>query len=218
MNHELAYYLEKYKKRIILWTLLIVSLIGFIVFASVQQQLENQRGKIAVDVLTAPQDAQVSLENGETIQQGTAYIKPGKHTVTVSKEGFKSYTLELNAVPENYPTIYVGLIPDNAETRKWREKNQAIYNELELRTRERSKKFAVEFNKNNPIIKDLPVKDPYFTISYKNVDDKNIALIISGTSPRYRQYAIEKIYQMGYDPTDYKIEIKKFENPLGVTQ
>jgi hypothetical protein len=71
------------------------------------------------------------------------------------------------------------------------------------------------FTAKNPITTKLPYNDPYYTIGYTPRTDGGVDLTISTPSPRYRFYAVEKIRELGYDPTDFVIVFKDFKNPLG---
>ena len=70
-----------------------------------------------------------------------------------------------------------------------------------------------------PIIKDLPFKDPYFTISYKTLSrsSNDIIVTVYTTSPRYRYFALKYLKDHGYDPVDYTVEFVDFKNPLKET-
>lgn len=75
--------------------------------------------------------------------------------------------------------------------------------------------YKYEDLKNNyPIIKDLPFRDPYYTISYRSTKADELKLVIYTPSPRYRYIALDQISALGYEKSDYEIQFVDFKNPL----
>lgn len=72
--------------------------------------------------------------------------------------------------------------------------------------------------KNYPLVGKLPFKDPYFTISYRSLNDKDLRLVIYTPSPRFRYEALRQLRILGFNQADYDIEFVDYSNPLGETK
>lgn len=213
MKYEPTYYLSKYKKRIIAWSLFAVALVSIISFATWQEQLEQRRGKVEVVVKTVPKDSSIII-NGKKYSGSSLYIEPGKYNITISKDGFLSHSQELIVNEVDNPKVYVGLSPDSEEARRWQARHRSDYTDLENQSFEYAQEYGENFQRRWPITKILPIKDPYFTVSYRVDENSEITITIKGTSPRYREFAIEEIRKNGFEPTDYRFEFIGFSNPL----
>jgi hypothetical protein len=217
-NYDFSYYYQKHYKTvvitsIILFVCLIVGLIAYQYKLSIERQ-----GKIAVPMQVVPSDAEVYLDNTERLSSDTVYITSGTHDITVKKAGFSTVTKSYRIKTYNEPAIYISLVGESEDAKKWQQAHNNEYKKLEVLAAEQAAKYSQSFSERNPIVKALPVKDPYFTISYRNVDDESVRLTIWGTSPRYREFAIDHLRKIGFEPTDYEIEFTGFKNPLGDTQ
>lgn len=215
MQYEPAYYIGKYRARIFAAVLatLIVS-VSLAIYHHVQTQ-EARRGKIAVPVEVVPRDATVTIP-GETDlpSRGDIYLKPGDYKVTVKKPGFETQTRTVRVSREGSPYVYVGLAGASKSAKKWVTQHTREYQRLEYLTTEKSREFGAKFKANNPIIADLPINDPYYSVSYRNRDDATVELIIWGTSPATRMAALNLLRDKGHEPTDYHITYDGFKNPL----
>lgn len=219
MQYDISYYLAHYRRRFIIVTLLLVVLLTGVT-AYVQIRTAQQRaGKIAVPVEVVPRDATVVLSNKQPLpSSGVAYIAPGEYKVTVKKEGFTTQTRDLRVSAAAVPYIYIGLSGESREAKSWQERNARDYQKLEIITVEKNRDYTTLFRSANPIVEILPIKDPYYTIDYRNRNDTSIELIIHGTSPRYREAAVAYLRSKGYEPTDYHVVYDGFINPLEDTE
>lgn len=215
MQYDLSYYLALYRRRIITGVVLTcVVVAGLIIFAQVQTARERH-GTIAVSVEVVPRDATVTLSNNQEVpSHGAAYIKPGDYKVTVKKEGFTTRIYDLRVSDNSVPYIYIGLAGKTKDAKAWQKNHMRDYQNLELLTVEKNRDYTTLLRSANPIVEILPIKDPYYTIDYRNHNDGSIELIVYGTSPRYREVAIAYLRDKGYEPTDYRITYESFKNPL----
>lgn len=175
----------------------------------------ERQGKVAVVISTVPSDATIMFD---TIRQanGTRWIQPGDYTVTAKKNGFESVTRKVRITDQKSQNVVaLSLAPKNDEAKQWAEQNAEQYQKNESFGTIEANANGEYFSELNPITSKLPFVDPYFKIAYISNDDQSIKLTITTPSPRYRFYAIEKIREFGYDPTDFAIEFKDFKNPLG---
>lgn len=176
----------------------------------------NRQGKVAVFINTVPSDAEIVFNNTRE-NNGTKWMKPGDYTVTAKKDGFTAVTRKVRITDlKTQNVVAISLHAESDEAKKWAadhvleyQKNEA-YGTIEANTN------GEYFSNLNPITTKLPFVDPYFKIAYVTNDDQSITLTVTTPSPRYRFYAVEKIREFGYDPTDFVIEFKDFKNPLEV--
>ncbi len=203
-------FLQRNKLRIIIvLTMVFILLVIWSVVSFVDRQ-----GKVAVVVRAVPSDVSI-LFNETPEQNGTRWIKPGDYVVTAKKEGFASITRKVRVSDaKSQNVVALSLQPESDQAKEWAAKNTEQYQQNETFGTIEANANGEYFSKLNPITTKLPFVDPYFKIAYKTNDDQSITLTVATPSPRYRFYAVEKIRELGYDPTDFVIEFKDFKNPL----
>lgn len=198
-------------KRKIVW---LVSLLVAILLVWTAVTLTSRIGKVATTFAVVPSDAAVTVD-GKKMSSGTHWLNAGKYEVVVQKDGFatKKKTINVtNAKKQNVTAI--SLNPESEEAKEWAKQHEKDYSKNERYGAIEANAEGQYFSETNPITTELPYKDPYYTIGYMPNSDNSIDLTITTESPRYRFYAIEKIRELGYDPTDFKIIFKDFKNPL----
>lgn len=204
----------KYRKQIILGVvLLFVVIVAWAVLTFIGRQ-----GKVAVFVSTVPRDAKVQFD--DSIKgSGTQWLNPGVYTVHAKKDGFSSVTRKVTVTnKKSQNVVAMSLQPESDRAKEWADKNIDLYRKNETYGTIEANTNGEYFRNTHPITTKLPFTDPYFKIAYKTNSDQSIIITISTPSPRYRFYAIEKIREFGYDPTDFTIEFIQFKNPLGETK
>lgn len=203
-------FLQRNKLRIILFvTTFFVLLVGWSIVSFMDRQ-----GKVAVVIRSVPGDAIITF-NTAPESSGTQWIKPGDYTVVAKKDGFTSITRKVRISDQKSQNVVaLSLQPESTQAKEWAEKNTDEYQRNETFGTIEANANGEYFTKLNPITTKLPFTDPYFKIAYKTNDDQSVTLTVSTPSPRYRFYAVEKIRELGYDPTDFVIEFKDFKNPL----
>lgn len=199
--------------------LLVVAIVGIgfigIVVYSIYTTI-SRTGKESVKVYIVPEDAQVTA-NGQKINSGTAYLEAGKYTIEGKKDGFENYKEEVTIGSPNNEIIDVALPAVSDSAKEWAKKNQKLYLEREGRGGERARERGDEFHKLNPITTKLPVSNVLYTISYTMdpTDFSGNSIILQVTAPAgYREGVLNKIRDLGYDPTNFKINFKVYENPF----
>lgn len=171
-------------------------------------------GKIPVVISVVPNDATISLNN-QRVGTGTQWVVAGTYKVSVVKDGFQPLSeTAIISDKKQQNVIAASLIPESKEAKSWATEHENDYKRNEQYGAIQAASNGAYFTDLNPITKQLPFTDPYFKIGYVRNKDQTISLTISTPSPRYRFYAIEKIRQMGYDPTDFIVVFKDFNNPL----
>lgn len=198
------------KRRIIFGLVgLIILLIVWFVFDTV-----SHIGKIPVVIKTVPSDASITLDN-KKYGNGTQWLVAGKYNLTVSKDGFGTEKKSVLITPKkSQNVIAVSLGPKSDEAKKWANEHSNDYKNNEQYGAIEANVNGQYFSDMNPITTKLPFTDPYFTIGYITNGDGSVKLTVSTPSPRYRFFAIEKIREFGYEPTDFVIVFKDFKNPL----
>lgn len=193
------------------------AVVGIIVLAAAYfiTTTVSRQNKIAINVVIFPSDAQVTIDQ-QKINQGTIYLEAGTYDVTASRNGFKSYTSTLVVNP-SVRTYVVSLESNSKEGNEWLQS----HNDDLLRVRALGEQAAQEsgeyFNKKNPIAAKLPYRTFMYTVGYRMdpSDPSGNSIIIEIDAPEgYRQSALYRIRQLGYDPTDFTINFRDYENPF----
>lgn len=207
-------FLQAHRRKIVIATLTFVGLI--IVWSAVI--LIGRIGKIPVTVAVVPSNATITI-NGNRTGTGTQWMSAGTYEIIASRDGFETQKKSLNvtaAKKENVTAI--SLVAKSSEAKEWVKNHQDDYKNNEKYGAIEASTEGKYFTDTNPITTKLPYVDPYYTIGYTPTNTGSVELTITTPSPRYRFYAVEKIRELGYDPTDFKILFKDFKNPLGVKQ
>ncbi len=193
-------------------SLLLVTAVGFGVYTVV-----SRIGKEPVMVYLVPGDASLTVD-GKRTGTGTAYLTPGTYQITASKDGFKRYTASITITTNNTETIDIALEPDSDEARRWQRDHIKQYLAVEARAGARANTEGEKFSQLNPITSRLPFENLLYTIGYRadpaDPSDNSIIIEIDALQG-YRNAALKKITELGYDPTDFKINFRNYESPFG---
>lgn len=182
----------------------------FIIFT----QIYNVNNPVTISKV--PSDARLYVDDKEVIGDRTN-LKNGTYRIRATRDGF--YDLETNVVISEYnQSIFVGLQPKSDEAIKWAEENQDLYIQQEGTPRSPAETEAGEaFISNNPIVRSLPAGNSLFSVGY--IIDSNDAtgksIIVTVHAPGgFRNAAVQQIYNLGFDPGDYRIQFSDFTNPF----
>lgn len=209
MFFELFY---RYRRQIIVLVIaLIVAIIAFIGYQLYTAQ--QQQGKVATTLKVLPNDATVTINGSQNVTPGTIYLKPGMYTILAHKDGFQDFSGTLT-IPIDTGIYNIQLQAVSAAAKQWVIDNQALYLQNERDGATSAAAIGEAFQNANPIVKNLPYNDPYFSIGYTSSDNKTIQLTITGVSAMYRYQAIQKIFDWGYNPADFKINYTNYVSPL----
>lgn len=190
--------------------LLILILAGYFAYISI-----SRSGKVAVTVNAVPADATITF-NGTEVSPGTIYLTPGGYEIKATKEGFDDFSNAVQ-ITESDKTVSIPLTPASDEAKKWAEENRSEYLELEAKSGIAAQEQGKDFREKNPIVSLLPYENLLYTIGYRAdpADPTGQSIIIEiDASEGYRQQAIYQISQWGYDPTDFKINFRDYQNPF----
>lgn len=170
----------------------------------------NKNVTTGVNIVIVPADSKILLD-GKVVPSGKNSAKPGKHTIEVKRENFDSNKQTVDVLSGQIKLVKVGLSSNNSNGKKWQEEHQKEYLELENIGDSNIQQNSATILKKYPLIANLPQDmSPLFRIDYgiskKYPDDQTkIAIYISSNNPTDKFAAIKKIYNMGYDPSDYEI-------------
>jgi hypothetical protein len=194
----------------------LVLLVGFAIFSSLQH-----RGETKVNIVVAPRDSTITID-GQPAKHGTAYLKPGAHTIKASRQYFadaieKVHTSEL----DNGQEIYLLPEANSPEALQWLEDHPE---EMELREAigaSRAAEGAQDNLEKYPFIRDLPYKTLDYQVDYALNGDE-LTLIVTlypvavtpGTKlyeeqvEEFKQKALTYLRSQGIDLAKTKIEYK----------
>jgi hypothetical protein len=201
---------EKYKKEVAASFALLFALLVIYAAATAISHI----GKVRLYVRTVPSDAVITVA-GKQIGNGDFYTDPGTYKITVSRTGFATTSSDVIVTDKKDQNVFAtSLTPVSDDAKKWADKHQDDYTNNEQYGAMQAKQTGQYMQRQNPIIAQLPYQDPYYQIAYRTTDNQNITLTITTPSPRYRYAAVQKIRDMGYDPTDFVIDFVDYKNPL----
>lgn len=188
------------------------AIIAIVVIAYV---LLGQKTGIPVTVYLLPQDA-TAVINGQTLTPGTINIPVGSYSVTVSKDGFTKITQTIEITEANN-TIDIALQPESDAAKAWYQQHTNLYLAKEARTGSHVSQAGQQFAKENPIVSKLPIDNLVYTIGYQRAstdpNDNSIVVTVDAIQG-YRNGAIQKIKDLGFNPADYIIEFRDYRNPF----
>lgn len=199
------------KKLLIIAVIIVCSIIGYSIYISLERA-----GKEPVSVYAIPSDATITA-NGQEISPGTSYLKAGTYEIEAKRGGFSSYKETITITSNNKTDIDIALYGVSEAAKEWEKKNEKLYLEREGRGGKRAAAYGEAFTNANPITKELPYKNVIFSIGYHldPSDPTNQSIIIDiDAGPGYASGALQKIRDLGYDPSDFRINFKNITSPF----
>lgn len=194
---------NKIKSIIIISAVIFIAIISLYIYSS-------KKVTTGFNIYTVPTDSKIVLD-GKPVSSGNNSTSPGKHTVEVSHENFDLKKQTFDVVNNQIKIVAIGLSPNNSVGKKWQQDHQKDYLELENSADTSFKQDSADVLKKYPIISNLPQDiSPIFRIDYGvskryPKDPTRVALYISSDNPADKVSALQYIYKMGYDPSDYEI-------------
>lgn len=175
----------------------------------------NQSDKISITIDAVPSDAKITV-NGKTVQTGTSHVNPGTYTVKATKDGFADFSESLT-VGQDKQLVPILLAPVSVEAKQWARDNQPQYRKLEAKAGAAAAEQGEAFQEKNPIVQHLPYTNLLYSIGYRRDPDDttgNSIIIEIDAANGYRQTAIYQLYQWGFDPTDFTIRFRNYQDPF----
>ena len=203
------------KSKLILFSLLAL-VVGLLVF-SISGSIRH-RGQTKVNIHVIPEDSIVKINGVDS--RKNAYLKSGLYQVEASKPGWKTDTQTIE-IKQDEPDkdVYLVPAPDSPESLAWLKDNPKIQQERETLGSMNFENDSNQVASKYPLVGELPYIDRYFRIDYgeaiKSQDKVTpVAIFVRALSPENRQMALNWIKQQGFDPKDYEIIFKSFDNPF----
>ena len=205
---------DKKTKRIGIVTIVLLFLVAIAYLSSVT--IEHS-GKTSIELSAFPDDSNITID-GENTKIGTHYLEPGTYKIEAEKEGYDNYSKTL-VLEETKQKVVVILVPNSEEAFKFGRENEEEYLKVQAQGEVAAIETGKAFNQRNPIAKHLPYKTFFYSIGYRmdQSDPSGNSIIIEiDAIDGYRQSALYRIRQLGYDPTDFNINFRDYENPFSL--
>lgn len=170
-------------------------------------------GKIPVEILAHPNDSTITI-NGDRTRTGIRYLTEGEYVVRAEKNGWLADEVKVS-VSDDVNQIALLLGPNSDEAFEIAEED-AI--EREGLAGVKASARGASIRSDYPIINKLPYSDiagPYKIDYGFNQDDTTVPyLLISFTTPKSRQKALEWLQENRVDITTTEIIFSDFVNPI----
>jgi hypothetical protein len=182
---------------------LVVVLIGILIFISAKH---SQEAKLNIYVL--PEDSTIKLDD-QVIKKKSIYVKPGEHTISASKNGFKTDVRMVSLIKQESLDLYLLPSPESQEAQDWLAQNPDLQRLREEYAAHNATSIQQELQKQYPILDSLPLITRYYRIDYgvsKKYpnDPSKVALYITAVKAN-RNMALQWIKFKGFNPNDYEI-------------
>ena len=168
---------------------------------------------VPIFLLVSPNKAEITVENKKIIGSQIIYLKPGTYDFKAFRDGFKSETIHVE-VKKNKPLrIVFSLTPTTQEAIKELKSSSSKSAEIDKITTDKLVNEQKALEDANPIIKKLPIKNLIYSIGYR-VDPNipNGIIVEIDTIEGYRNAAINKIKEQGFDPSKLNIVFRNYAN------
>lgn len=195
-------------KIIIILIAVIIFLLSLALFIVSSQKTANE---VDVTIKIAPSDSIITIDNKINAKNGTVRLSPGKHSFVFKREGFIEVKDTITVYKTEPNLVIKGLTPNSAEGDKYVNQHPKEYEEIGQIGDQEAERTGILLTEKNPLILDLPADvSPQYRIDYgvsvRYPDDQTkIAIYISSASAKDKSNAIQIIYDLGYDPSDYEI-------------
>lgn len=194
----------------------IISLLAALILGVVVFQYIQRIDKKPFVIHSIPSDASIEI-NGSFYKSGrTIYLEEGEYDYKSSRAGFVDESGQFY-VSDQLESLFIQQSPDSQEGHEWLESNSRHILKFEELAGSDAQKKGVLVHEKYPIMKDLPIRNPIFTIGYKNdpSDKSGMSIIITiDAEEHFRQNAINYLIDQGYNVGDYKFEFYNEENPF----
>ena len=168
---------------------------------------------VPVFLLVSPNKAEITVENKKIIGSQIIYLKPGTYDFKAFRDRFKSETIHVE-VKKNKPLrIVFSLIPTTQEAIKELKSSSSKSAEIDKITTDKLVNEQKALEDANPIIKKLPIKNLIYSIGYRvDPNAPNSIIVEIDTIEGYRNAAINKIKEQGFDPSKLNIVFRNYAN------
>lgn len=197
-------------RRIILCIILVtVAVSWYAIYISILRS-----GKARVEITTFPSNTSVQIGNLGTFKSGVVYIPHGEYRYKALADGYTPRTGILNTRVPGKGNIQI-ILANSDSARKYTAREDEEIMKIQGKAGKESVAWTKNYQDTHPIIKNLPIKDPYYRIGYlSDANGENFRVTVYTESPRYRYYATQRIRSLGYSLSDYRIDFIDYKSPL----
>ena len=172
----------------------------------------NRYNTTPIYLLTSPDKAEITTGNQKFIGSQVVYLKPGTYDFKASRSGFKDENINVEVKKGNPLRIIFTLMPTTEKAIKELQSSSKTP-EIDRATTDELTNEQKNLEDANPIIKKLPIKNLIYSIGYKaDPNHKNGVIVEIHTIEGYRNAAINKIKEQGFDPSKLNITFRKYAN------
>lgn len=172
----------------------------------------NRYNTTPVYLLASPDKAEITTGNQKFIGSQVIHLKPGTYNFKASRSGFKDEYINVEVKKGNPLRIIFALTP-TTETAIKELQSSSKTSEIDRATADRLANEQKKLEDANPIIKKLPIKNLIYSIGYKaDPNRKNGVIVEIDTIEGYRNAAINKIKEQGFDPSKLNIVFRNYAN------
>jgi len=199
------------KPLLMIFALIVLSLVVYFTYTSI-----NRINKVGLYIETFPADTRIEID-GRKHKRGTVYLEPGNYKIAAYREGFENY-IDTLTVDTSTSSLAIMLNPITEEAKEMLNKtHKKDYDRARKVSYEVKEEYGRQFKEKNPITELLPDKSFIFSIGYirdQSDPSGNSIIVTIDANEGYRQAALNRIHQLGYDPTDLNILFRDYENPF----
>lgn len=180
-------------------------------------------GKVKVEIHVAPRNAQLVLNGVEVKNNKKMYLEPGSYHLSAKREHFEDLEIDFQ-VSKELPYIVAVMTPSDKEGEKYLDDNPAEFRKVEGYIGVLMEKAGALEREKYPIIKNLPINNRFYSISYSYPDyqsptgENGAPVILVKADTSYLDTAVAKLKTFeGVSLIDYEINFSlenTFENPL----
>ncbi len=165
-----------------------------------------------VSLLISPDKAEIAFDNQKVTGSQVVHMKPGVYDFKASRNGFEDKTIRVEVKQGSPLKLVFALRPLTNEATKEAQSSSKI-SEIDKTTTDRLASEQQELEKANPVIKKLPIKNLIYSIGYKMDPSRTNSVIVEIDAPEgYRNAAINKIKEQGFDPATLNITFRNYAN------
>ncbi|MGB4967576.1 MAG: hypothetical protein WBO35_05230 [Candidatus Saccharimonadales bacterium] len=188
----------------------ILVFIGWQIYLSIEYSAK-------IDLLFTPTSSRVTLDNKIIKAARAIHVKPGRHVVVASKDGFTRQTQTTDV--KRGETVFIGIPLDSNsdKTASWYQDHPDDQRIREKITGIQEDALSQKAAKLNPFIKLLPYYAPgeAFDIGIKEINPRTgqPTIVITTYTENAEEDALTWIKSSGYDPSKMKIEVINNNRP-----
>lgn len=190
---------------------LVIAALGLIVLTLFLVNKTKTNNGVEVTIKVAPKDSIMLVDGSIKVVNGSNWLQPGMHSIVFKRAGFSENKIQF-LVTKTGPNLVLMILKHNSdEGKKYADENKNDFSEIEGLGNEEAARLGKSSSENYPLINKLPIDmRPMYRIDFgvsKKFpgDTSKIAIYIGSNNPTDKFDAVKKIYEMGYDPSDYEV-------------